>query len=347
MSDSKAKGLFVGLGGIGSQMLNVLQEKPWFVLEGVVDPRDEALERAGTAFGTPKENQFRDLKAALNGTKANVAFINTPSELHFEQSKSALEAGLDVLVAKPVTNNYEQALALVELAAERNRMLAVGQQIRFNRHYRAVQTFLRSGEIGNVESVLLLNSKPRPQALNLANMDHPALYENACHHFDALLALFPDADPEWVVCDGFKPSWSPYRSYCMANALIRFSKGIHVVYHCGFSAQADCYELRLEGSEGVLRCRGKHMSNPEMRYEVAPRGGAFVERDLEQRLSTENPWHAFFDLWHDHLHGGGDVPFSGRNNLKVFAMLSAGIASIESGRPVEVAGNPQYDRAFN
>jgi hypothetical protein len=46
------------------------------------------------------------------------------------------------------------------------------------------------------------------------------------------------------------------------------------------------------------------------------------------------------------LADGTEPHFTGRNNLKVFAMLSAGIDSINEGRPVAVAGNPRYQRAF-
>ena len=75
----------------------------------------------------------------------------------------------------------------------------------------------------------------------------PALYEMSCHHFDCLMALFPDRVPEQIACDGFRPSWSVYAGPCMVNALVRFGGGLHVLYQGGFSSQADNYELRLEG----------------------------------------------------------------------------------------------------
>ena len=64
------------------------------------------------------------------------------------------------------------------------------------------------------------------------------------------------------------------------------------------------------------------------------------------RCRRRDPWVVFLDVWHDYLHGGAEPPFSGRNNLRAFAMLGAAIESVESGRPVAVAGNPKYAAAF-
>ena len=90
-----------------------------------------------------------------------------------------------------------------------------------------------------------------------------------CHHLDCLFAVLPELVPESVICDGYLPSWSVYDSACMINGLFRFSGGQHMIYHAGYSTQSDCYELRLEGSKGALRCRGLHMSKNEMTYEFA------------------------------------------------------------------------------
>ena len=346
MSEQPLRCLVVGMGSISKTILRALRVQPWYATAGVVDVRDEALAEAGRTLGLPSDALFHDLETALERADADVAIVNTPSELHFAQSRAALEAGLHVLVAKPVTNDFDQAVALVALAERVGRMLAVGQQMRYRRHYRAVAAFVAGGRLGSVEAVNLLNTKPRHEALNLATMDQPALYEMSCHHFDCLMALFPDRVPEQIACDGFQPSWSVYAGPCMVNALIRFGGGLHVLYQGGFSSQADNYELRLEGSRGALRCRGIHMSNDAMTYELAERGGAFAPSDLDRDVPGGDPWLPFFARWHDYLRGGPEPPFSGRNNLKVFALLSAGIDSVVTGRPVEVASNPRYAAAF-
>jgi predicted dehydrogenase len=83
-----------------------------------------------------------------------------------------------------------------------------------------------------------------------------------------------------------------------------------------------------------------------MDYEVAPAQGQFAPQRLDDSVPPRDPWIPFFDIWYDYLLGGAEPPFSGRNNLKTFAMLSAAIESVETGKPVEIAGNPKYQAAF-
>jgi len=327
-------------------MARVLAGKPWYRTAAVVDPRKEALEVAKSELSLADDQVFQDLEEALESAEADVAVINTPSELHYGQSKTALENGLHVLVAKPFTNDYNQSVELVDLAGDEDLTLSVGQQLRYNRHYQAVGRFLQTDRIGEAEVVNFLNTKPRPNPGNLANFDHPALLEMSCHHFDSLMSLLPGQVPEWISCDGFRPSWSAYSSPCMVNALIRFDGGLHVLYHGGFSSQSSCYELRIEGARGALRCRGIHMSNDQMEYELAEPPGGWEPAVLDDGIPAANPFETYLDVWHDYVTGGPEPPFSGRNNLKVFALLSAGIDSVEEGKGVMVADNPKYADAF-
>jgi hypothetical protein len=133
----------------------------------------------------------------------------------------------------------------------------------------------------------------------------------------------------------------------MVNALIRFSGGLHMLYHGGFSSRAAMYEFRLEGVEGALRCHGLHVSNDTMSYEFAPPLGDFSPAAIDAQVPLVDPWMPFFDAWYTFVRGGSEPPFSGRNNLKVFAMLSAAIDSIQENRPVSIRGHPRYESAFS
>jgi predicted dehydrogenase len=343
---SKLRALIVGMGNISRGMHFHLANKPWYECVGAVDVSDAGLAAGREVAGLPEAALFKDLGTALSALEPDAVLINTPSELHFAQAKQCLEAGCHPLVAKPVTNDFDQAVELVELAAAKGLKLCIGQQIRYNRHYTALADYVKSGALGSVEAAWFMNSKPRPNVANLGKMLQPTLYENACHHFDAFLSVFAGREPEWISCDGFVPSWSKYAGPCMVNALIKFSGNLHLSYHGGFSSQAPMYEFRLEGSDGALKCRGIHMSNDTMDYEVAPAVGQFEARRIDDAVPARDPWIPFLDVWYDYLRGGEEPPFSGRENLKVFAMLSAAIESVETGKPVEIAGNPKYEAAF-
>ena len=336
------RSIIIGIGGISRSMLRVLADKSWHEVAAVVDVNPDAL----AAAPVPESARFTDLERALSETEADVALINTPSEWHYQQTAAALCAGLSPLVAKPLTNDFAHSQALVQLAAERDIKLAVGQQMRYFRHYLTVADFVASGALGQVEQIFFFNAKPRHQARNLAGFEQPVLWEMTCHHLDCLFAILPDLVPQSVICDGFLPSWSVYDSACMINGLFRFVSGQHMLYHAGYSSQSDCYELRLEGTKGVLRCRGLHMSKNEMTYEFAQRGAAFDIVDLDRGRPPTIPWSYFFDHWHDWLKGGAEPHFSGRNNLKVLATIDAAIESLATGAFLPIAENDRYRSVF-
>ena len=342
----KIRSIVVGVGGISRSMLRILSDKSWHEVVAVVDVNEGALRGAGTDLSLDDSALFTDLERAFYEKAADVALINTPSEWHYLQAETALLAGLSPLVAKPLTNDFARSQDLVALAAERGVKLAVGQQMRYFRHYLTVAEFVASGVLGEVEQIYFFNAKPRHQARNLAGFEQPVLWEMTCHHLDCLFAILPDLIPESVICDGFLPSWSVYDSACMINGLFRFSGGIHMIYHAGYSTQSDCYELRLEGSKGVLRCRGLHMSKNEMTYEFAERGAPFEVVDLERGRPPTVPWSLFFDRWHAWLNGGAEPHFSGRNNLKVLATIDAAIDSLSTGAFAPIAGNERYQAVF-
>ncbi len=342
----KIRSLVVGMGGISRSMLKILAQKPWHEIAGVVDVSEAALAYARDSLGLPPSALYADLEQALGHCEADAAIINTPSDLHYAQTDAALRAGFSPLVAKPLTNDFAQSQALTDLAALRGIRLCVGQQMRYFRHYLSVAEFVASGALGAVEQIFFFNAKPRHQARNLADFEQPVLWEMTCHHLDCFWSLLPDLRPEAVLVDGFQPSWSVYGSPCMINGVFRFEGGPRMLYHAGYSSQSDCYELRLEGEKGVLRCRGLHMSKNEMAYEFAERGGDFQAIDLDRGRPPTQPWSIFFEHWRDYLAGGREPHFSGRQNLRVLASIAAAIDSLSSGAFTPIAGDPRYQGVF-
>ncbi len=346
MKYSKLRCLHLGAGHICRHMHKFLRDKPWYEPVGLVDVSPESLAKTAPELGLPEDRRFPSLAAALDAVEADAVMVNTPSHLHHAQCLEVIARGLHILVAKPMTNTYEEALDLVRQAEAKGVSLAVGQQIRYQRHFLAVARHVASGALGKVEAAWFKNAKPRPKPANLAKLAHPTLVEMSCHHFDALLAVFPDSRPESIFCDGWRPSWSPYAGPCMVNALLRYQDGLHLSYHGGFSSKASMYDFRLEGRKGALECLGVHMGNDTMSYRAAAPEKKFEPAAIDEGIAVQDGWVAFFDAWFDHVNGVAEAPFGGRNNLKVMAMIAAAAESIETGAPVAIAGQARFTDAF-
>lgn len=84
-------------------------------------------------------------------SEADTIYIALPNDLHFEYAKKALEAGKNVIVEKPMTTNYRQALILSELARSRNLYLFEGITNQYLPNYLKIKELLP--RIGNVKIV--------------------------------------------------------------------------------------------------------------------------------------------------------------------------------------------------
>ncbi|RIH81375.1 scyllo-inositol 2-dehydrogenase (NAD(+)) [Meiothermus luteus] len=120
----------VGVGVMGTYHAQVYAGLPGVRLVGVADPdpfRQAAIEQdlEVPAYPNPED---------LLG-KVQAVSIASPTSFHYEQARMFLEAGVHVLLEKPMTRTLREAQDLVRVAERRGVILQVGHIVRF---YRAV-----------------------------------------------------------------------------------------------------------------------------------------------------------------------------------------------------------------
>lgn len=87
------------------------------------------------------------------GHLLDAVFIITPHALHHDQTKACMEAGLDVLLEKPMVMNAAEAHSLIETRNRTGRVLVVAFQGGLSPEVRTAVSLLRSGDIGPVLSI--------------------------------------------------------------------------------------------------------------------------------------------------------------------------------------------------
>ena len=95
-------------------------------LAGVADADASRAGQIAIKYGCPVLSLSEILSAA------QAAVVATPTTAHEEVAAPLLEAGLDVLIEKPITPSVAAAERLLALAAANGRMLQVGHLERFN-----------------------------------------------------------------------------------------------------------------------------------------------------------------------------------------------------------------------
>ncbi|WP_019789356.1 Gfo/Idh/MocA family oxidoreductase [Streptococcus sobrinus] len=143
-----------------------------------------------------------DLDDILSDPEISLVAICTPQSAHYELAKTCLEAGKNVLVEKPFTNNLAQARELFEFAKSQGLVVQAYQNRRFDSDFLTVQKVLASGKLGDLLEMEMHFDYYRPQVPESNKSFKPEesfLYTHACHTLDQVISLF--GPPEQVHYD--------------------------------------------------------------------------------------------------------------------------------------------------
>ena len=179
----------IGAGQFGRNHCRVVHESPRAQLAFVVDADPARAAESAAQYGAEPLTDFR----ALAG-KIDAAVVATPTTVHEEVASALLEAGVDVLVEKPITPDLESAARLIEIAERRGRILQVGHLERFNP---AVIELERRARLPLFFEVHRLNLfSPR-------SLDVDVVLDLMIHDVDVVLAL-TKAEPEEIRAAGVR-----------------------------------------------------------------------------------------------------------------------------------------------
>ena len=191
-NDTPVRIAVIGAGLIGQRHIRHIVDEKGCELAGVVEINPLAKETAET-FGT---GYFADVDSFLKEGKAEAAIIATPNDTHAAIGVKCVEAGLHLLVEKPIDSSLEAAARLAQAAEETGRKVIVGQHRRFNPYVEATKKILDAGRLGKVTVVNVLWAllKPGPYfdaAWRRESGGGPVLI-NLIHDIDNLRYFFGD-----------------------------------------------------------------------------------------------------------------------------------------------------------
>lgn len=124
----------MGVAGVGymgplhaQKLVQLEAEDAGVQLVGVADINPRKARRAAERFGVPGFERVREMLPYLDAL-----IVAVPTTEHITVVRDALEAGVDVLVEKPIASNLEEAEELLLLAEARGRLIQVGHLEWFN-----------------------------------------------------------------------------------------------------------------------------------------------------------------------------------------------------------------------
>jgi predicted dehydrogenase len=197
----------VGVGHFGRYHAEKMAAIESAQLVAVADIDRARAEEVGGPLGAAIETDHR----ALLGQVYAVS-IAVPAAAHYAVTKDFLNAGVHVLVEKPLTEDIPTAKEITALAADKGLVLQVGQIERFSDVFRLIAP--RISRPLYIESVRIAPFKPR-------GTDVSVVLDIMIHDIDVILALVdaPVTELDAVGAPVFSSSED------IANARLKFANG--------------------------------------------------------------------------------------------------------------------------
>lgn len=302
-------------GVIGVGYLGRFHAQKWAQLEGValvgvVDCDAARATAVATEVGCAAYTDYQDLLGRID-----VVSVVVPTENHYQVVRDCLQAGVHVLVEKPITPRLDEADALIELAHARGLKLQVGHLERFNPAWLAMQPHLGAPRF--IEAHRLAPFKPR-------GTDVSVVLDLMIHDLDLVQSVVASpvaevrASGTSVLTDGID----------IGNARIEFENGCVANLTASRVSVAslrkmrlflkDCYLAADFGERRVnIARRGEDAQTPISLTQIEVPAGDALMREIE----------AFAQA----VRQGSPVPVSGEDGRRALA-LALRISEMMQGR---------------
>jgi len=325
----------IGAGWAGERHVRSILAVPGRArLAAVADIDTGRLHSLAEAWGV--QPTFTDYAPMLGETELDGVVICTPHRLHAPAALAAFEAGLHVLVEKPLASTLSQADAMISAAQKAGRILMVAENVRYDPVVLKAAALIEEGALGEVFLVRITREHHMHAYLEarpwfLREPDAGIMMSGGVHDFEILRMLVGEVASVYAVR-------APKMHFHMraddtSLALVEHACGIRSVLQESFSTRTPHPGVSgvVYGRDGTLRIepgkfelyRALEDGRPEQVETIAVEPADTFQRIMGHYL--------------DCLDGTVDEPLtSGLEERKPLAAVMAAYRSMETGLPVRL-----------
>lgn len=219
--------------------------------------QDRALELA-TEIGAAE--MFTNYEDAARSSGADAAVVSTPSHLHTAPAHAFLNAGMHVLMEKPLCTSMSNAIGLKEHVDKCGRVFMMAHTYRFRSEWQAVKKMLEEQPVGKVLSAEFMGGWYLPDwhfredyRLEYAAQQQQGggvLLTSMSHFFDVVSWLFGDIDR--ITGAKMRISQLDINVDDAVMCAVRTQRGIGVTLYEDFISRCPRRTLRVNGELGYV-----------------------------------------------------------------------------------------------
>jgi len=325
-----------------------ISTNPKFKLYGVFErTKNQAQERYANI------KTFRSLESMLADDNIELIIVNTPNVTHYEFTKRAINSGKNVLVEKPFTPTVSEAEELIQLAKDKNVILSVYQNRRFDSDFKTVQKVLDDGLLGDIIEAEIHYDRYEPVLSYKVHKETPtagvgSIYDLGSHLIDQALVLFGMPKAVFADLDSFRTNsqvgdyfdlklfYSSHRVILKSSYFVRETLPGNIIHGTKGSfikTKADVQEKELQS--------GKLPNSKGWGTELGKDKGLlhteFEGKIVKEYISTlKGNYMEFYDGMYDAIRNNKQVPVSAEEGMNVIKIIEAALKSNQKRKVIKI-----------
>lgn len=234
---SRRRGVIAGLGVMGGHHARLLSLSDEMELLGILDPFIKADEYKGVPI-------LRQMDQVLE-LQPEFAIISSPTEFHHQIGLEMIEAGLNVLIEKPLASTHNESLELLGASRSRGIVGAVGHIERFNPAIIRMKELISSGFLGDLYQISTMRTGPFPSRIS----DVGVAKDLASHDVDLAMWLSHSSYKD-ISAETFTTRGRSHEDFFVASGTLE--NGAVVNHSVNWMSPIKERETRATGANGML-----------------------------------------------------------------------------------------------
>ncbi|MEL6737512.1 MAG: Gfo/Idh/MocA family oxidoreductase [Pseudomonadota bacterium] len=344
----------IGCGMMGREHMRNIALVPGAELVAVADPdagsRDAAKAQA-EALGQSVEI-FEDNASLIATAKPDAVIIASPNFTHFDVVKPVMDAGLAILLEKPMCTSVEDAEALEKAVRGYSQLFWVGLEYRYMPPATRFIERVHAGEAGDIKMLSIREHRfpflPKVGDWNRFNRNTGGtLVEKCCHFFDLMRHILRD-EPVRIFASGGQDVNHLDERYdgavpdILDNAfvIVDFAGGARAVLDLCMFAEGSQEQEEISAVGPLGKLEVKLPSAHVIWSPRAPKGPVVetVATPPEALAAGDHHGATYYQMLHFHaaLTSGTEPQITARDGYRSVVMGAAAQQSIATGLPVPI-----------
>ncbi|MHB9026327.1 MAG: Gfo/Idh/MocA family protein [Armatimonadota bacterium] len=325
-------GAVIGIGGIGKWHGQMQEATKRIKVKAVCDANEAMRQVAAEEF--PEAIFYTSPEEMLKQQALDVVSIATPHILHAPLAVKALEAGVNVIVEKPMATRYADCLEMIEAARKNDRFLTVFHNRRLDGFFLAAKSAIDDGLLGNVFEMNFAWSTVghSPTWRGEKEASGGVMFDWGVHLIDYALHF---TDSEVTAVSGHLHRFansSPARNEDHGSLRIYFASGATANISISHADAHRLYRFKLLGERGTLIDDWNWKEDSTLKLHSQLSGGERAVTEITYRKTVPQ---AYYDNIADHLQNGAPLlvsPESAAKNINI--LCTAERSSRQGGIPL-------------